>query len=152
MRKKLVLRCLAGAPLGLTISVVITLAISLAIGDGCYYPVVPELAAACGSELAAVLLQTVISMLYGALWAGASIVWEREHWSLLRQTMTHLAVCSIATLPIAYLLRWMEPTAAGIAKYFGIFFGIYLLVWLWQYGNIKRRLRQINEKMNNAGD
>lgn len=147
MNKKLAVRCMIGAPLGLAISTIITIAISLAIGDGNYYAVVPELAADCGTELKAVLLQTVSAMLYGAVWAGASLIWEQERWSLLRQTVTHLVICSIATFPIAYFLRWLEPNLAGIAKYFGIFFGIYLLVWLCQYSNIKRRIRQINEKM-----
>lgn len=147
MRKKLALRCLIGAPIGLAISTMITIGISLAISDGSYYAVVPGLAADCGSELNAVLVQAVSAMLYGAVWAGASLIWEQERWSLLRQTVTHLVICSLATLPIAYFLRWMEASFAGIAKYFGIFFGIYLLVWLWQYGNIKRRIRQINAKM-----
>ncbi len=147
MRKNLALRCLIGAPIGLAISTMITIGISLAVGDGSYYAVVPGLATDCGSEINAVLVQAVSVMLYGAVWAGASLIWEQERWSLLRQTVTHLVICSLATLPIAYFLRWMEPNFAGIAKYFGIFFGIYLLVWLWQYGNIKRRIRQINAKM-----
>lgn len=147
MKKKLVLRCLIGAPLGLAISAMITIAISLAIGDGRYYAVVPELAADCGSEINAVLVQAMSAMLYGAVWAGASLIWEQESWSLLRQTVTHLVICSLATFPIAYFLRWMEASLMGIAKYFGIFFGIYLLVWLCQYGSIRRRIRQINAKM-----
>lgn len=147
MRKKLLFRCLIGAPIGLAISTMITIIISLIIGDGRYYAVVPEFAVGCGTEINAVLLEALSAMLYGAVWAGASLIWEQESWSLLRQTATHLVICSAATFPIAYFLRWMEASFLGIVKYFGIFFGIYLLVWLWQYGNIKRRIRQINAKM-----
>lgn len=151
MRKKLLFRCLIGAPIGLAISTVITIIISLIIGDGRYYAVVPELADGCGTEINAVMLQALSAMLYGAVWAGASLIWEQERWSLLRQTATHLAVCSAATFPIAYFLRWMEASLMGIAKYFGIFFGIYLLVWLFQYSSISRRIRQINAKMQSGG-
>lgn len=151
MRKKLLFRCLIGAPIGLAISTMITIGISLAISDGSYYAVVPELADGCGTEINAVMLQALSAMLYGAVWAGASLIWEQERWSLLRQTATHLAVCSAATFPIAYFLRWMEAGLMGIAKYFGIFFGIYLLVWLFQYSSISRRIRQINAKMQSGG-
>ena len=71
MKKKILLRCLLGAPLGLAISTIITIFISYAMGDGSYYAVVPELVRDCGSEINAVALQAVCSLLYGAAWAGA---------------------------------------------------------------------------------
>ena len=72
MKRKVLLRCLIGAPLGLAISVMITIIISIIMNDGVYYAVVPELVHDCGNELNAVLLQTVLSLIYGAAWAGAS--------------------------------------------------------------------------------
>ena len=119
MKKKVILRCLLGAPIGLAISYLITVMISLAVADGSFYPVVPELIQDCGSEINAVLLQMVCSLLYGAAWAGASVIWEMESWSLLRMTVTHLAVCSLATFPIAYFMRWMAHDVSGILLYFG---------------------------------
>ncbi|HRX58380.1 MAG TPA: DUF3021 domain-containing protein [Eubacteriales bacterium] len=145
--KKLLTRCLLGAPLGLAISTVITIAISICVGDGMYYAVVPELIADSGSEINAVVIQAVLSLVYGAAWAGASIVWETEGWSLLKQTAVHLLVCSAATFPIAYFARWMPHNAKGIALYFGIFVAIYLVVWLSQYSAMKKRVKQINEKL-----
>jgi len=59
----------------------------------------------------------------------------------------HLLVCSAATFPIAYFARWMPHNAKGIALYFGIFVAIYLVVWLSQYSAIKKRVKQINEKL-----
>ena len=135
MRKKILLRCLIGAPIGLAISTLITIIISLTVGDGNYYPVVPELVSDCGNEMNAVLLQALLSLLYGAAWAGASVIWEMENWSILLQTVTHLVICSLATFPIAYFMRWMKHTASGILLYFGIFFAIYLIIWLSQYSN-----------------
>ncbi len=150
MKHKVLRACLVGALIGLFIAVWITIVISLLVGDGRYYAVVPSLAGACGSETLAVLLQTVCALLYGAAWGGASNIWQREDWSLLRQTATHLAVCSAATLPIAYLLHWMEHSLRGVLLYFAIFFGIYLMIWLIQYGIVKRRLRQINARLEAA--
>lgn len=147
MKKKLIGRCLIGAPLGVAISTLITIFISITVGDGRFYPVVPELVTDTGSEINAVVVQAVASLLYGAAWAGASLVWEQERWSLLRQTLTHLAVCSLATFPIAYFMRWMKHSAGGILLYFGVFFGIYLIIWLWQYLAIKKRIGQMNQKI-----
>lgn len=151
MKRKIFIRCLIGAPMGLALSTAITIAISLAAGDGQFYPVVPQLAQDCGGELNAVVLQAVCSLVYGAAWAGASAIWSAERWSILRQTVTHLAVCSLATFPIAYLTRWMEHTPAGILSYFGIFFGIYFFIWLSLYLSQKKRVQQINQKLKQQG-
>lgn len=147
MKKKFFLRCLIGAPIGLSISTVITIIISLFTGDGNFYPVAPGLIADCGNEINAVLLQALCSLLYGAAWAGASVIWEIDRWSILRQTVTHLIVCSLATLPIAYFMRWMNHSVTGVWSYFGIFFGIYLFIWLSQYSAMKKRVRQLNARV-----
>ena len=68
-------------------------------------------------------------------------------WSLARQTVTHLLVCSLATFPVAWLCRWMRHDAAGAALYFGIFFAVYALIWLGQYLGIRRRVREMNREI-----
>ena len=147
MKKKVILRCLLGAPIGVSISFIAAIAISAVVGDGKFYPAAPELIRNFDSELSAVIFQSVISILYGAVWGGASVIWETESWSLLKQTVTHLILCSLATLPVAYCTHWMEHSASGIIKYFIIFFGVYFFVWISQYIPIKIRLQRINEKL-----
>ena len=147
MKKKIILRSLLGAPIGLAVNYLITVLNSLIVADGSFYPVVPELIADCGSEMNAVLLQTLFSIIYGSVWGGSSVIWEAERWSLLRMTVTHLLICSIITFPVAYLMRWMPHNIMGILRYFGIFGTIYLFIWISQYQAIKRNIRQINHKM-----
>ena len=113
MKKEILKRSLFGAPLGIAIGVIITIIISLTVGDGRYYAVVPELVNDMGSEINAVILQTVLCIVYGAAWAGASVVWDAEGWSLLKMTLVHLAIASVATFPIAYFARWMPHTLGG---------------------------------------
>ena len=144
MKKKILFCCLLGAPIGLAISTIVTILISLAVSDGMFYPVVPELVADCGGELNAVMLQALCSLLYGAAWAGASLIFQREDWNLLRQTVLHLLICSLATFPIAYLTRWMHHSLGGVLLYFGTFLVLYGFVWFAQYATMKRRVRQIN--------
>ena len=62
----------------------------------------------CGSELNAVILQIILSLAYGAVWGGASVIWEKDNWSILKETIVHLVICSLATFPIAYFSRWMS--------------------------------------------
>ena len=147
MKKKILLRCLLGAPLGLAISTIITIFISYAMGDGSYYAVVPELVRDCGSEINAVALQAVCSLLYGAAWAGASMIWEADGWSLLKMTVAHLLICSLATFPVAYLMRWMDHSLSGIALYFGIFLATYAVIWITQYSAMKRKIDELNSSL-----
>lgn len=115
--KRILCRALIGAPIGLAISTAITIFSSLIYGDGNYYPVVPALVEQCGNEINAVVAQMIASLLYGAVWAGASVIWEMDDWSLLRQTVTHLLAGSIATFPVAYLMYWMKHSIAGVVVY-----------------------------------
>lgn len=58
-----------GLPLGVTIGHVISILISLRWGQGYYSPCVPEMAEVMGSEIGAVILQTVLcALLGGVLW------------------------------------------------------------------------------------
>jgi cation transport ATPase len=147
MKKQWILRSMLGAPLGLAIGYVISIIVSLVIGDGSFHAAHPQLAAALGGELKAVIVQAVVLMVYGGIWAGASTIFEQDEWSILRQTVTHLAVTSLATLPVAYTMRWMERSPKGIALYFGIFLVIYFVIWLGQYLAVRKRLAAINERV-----
>lgn len=150
MKKKVIGRCLLGAPLGVAISFLITVIISITVGDGNYYPVVPELISDFGNEINAVCIQTLCSLLYGAAFAGASVIWEIEHWSLFKMTAAHLLICSAATFPIAYFMRWMPHNLIGVVIYFFIFLVIYLVIWITQYSAIKKRIKQMNKKIRDS--
>lgn len=145
MKLKVWNRCVLGAFFGLGITTGIAISISLIIGDGTYYAVMPQLAQDFGSELNAVLVQAVVSLLYGAVWGGVSLVWEIENWGITRQTVTHLLIVSLSTLPVAYLMRWMDRNVLGILGYFGIFLMIYGVVWVCLYLGTKRRVEKLNQ-------
>ena len=147
MKKKIILRCLIGAPIGLSISFIITLIISAMINKGEFYPVVPQFTIICGNELNAVIIQSLCSLLYGAAFAGASVIWEVESWSLLKQTVLHCIVISSSTLPIAYCMYWMPHNVLGIAIYIFIFFFIYFFIWFGQYFAMKKKMQAFNDKV-----
>jgi len=149
MKKEILKRCLFGAPIGLASSTVITIMISLFVGDGVYYAVVPGFSQQMGGELNAVLLQAGLSMIYGAAWAGASVIWDAEKWSLLKMTLVHLLVTTLATFPIAYFARWMPHSTTGILLYITFFVVVYIGAWFGQYSALKKRIAAMNAKLQN---
>lgn len=154
MKKKVLLRMVFGLFSGVLMSYLITIGISLVIGDGIYYPCVPSLAEQFHNEMTAVLIQMLLSALLGAGFAGCSVIWEMEKWSLLKQTGIYFAIVSVLMLTIAYTLHWMEHSVAGFVSYFAIFFGIFAIVWLVQFCAWKNKIAAINGKIreNRASD
>lgn len=145
MKKQMIKRGLFGFPVGIAIGFVITVIISACVGDGNYYPVTPELTAAMGNELNAVILQTVLCGVMGAGFAMASIIWELDSWSLPKQSGIYFLLACILILPIAYIANWMEHSAVGFLSYVGIFVAIFIAVWLAQYLSWKRKIKKMNE-------
>ena len=86
MKKGIFVRIFVGLTVGIAISYLITIIISAAIGDGVYYPCVPSLVERYQNELVAVIVQTILSAVLGAGFSAASLIWEKDEWSLLKQT------------------------------------------------------------------
>lgn len=148
MKKKILTRGLIGFPIGIAIGVVITIIISICIGKGAFYPVRPELSETMGSELNAVILQTALCGIIGSGFAMASVIWELDSWSLIKQSGIYFLIISVIMLPIAYIANWMEHSVAGILSYAGIFVAIFIVVWLIQYFIWKSKIKKMNECIN----
>ena len=151
MKRKLILRGLFGFPVGVAIGFVITIMISVCVGDGSFYPVTPELIVTMGNELNAVILQTVLCGIMGAGFAMASVIWEMDSWSLAKQSGIYFSVACIVMLPIAYVTNWMKHTVGGVLAYVGIFVVIFLIVWLIQYSAWRRRIKKMNDSIKKSG-
>ena len=120
MKKKALIRGLIGFPGGVTICLVITIIESLIVGDGRFYACVPEFLELVGSEIMAVILQTVLAGLVGSVYGAASVIWELEGWSIAKQSGIFFAIAAVTMMPISYLLNWMEHSIAGIVSFFRV--------------------------------
>ena len=147
MKKEFARRVFVGLLGGIVISYLITIGISIAMGDGSYYPCVPSLIERFGNEVTAIIMQTVLSAVLGAGFAGSSIIWEMDEWSLLKQTSIYFGIVSVLMMTIAYICEWMEHSVKGILSYFGIFVAIFIAVWIVQYLIWKVRVSRIKEKI-----
>lgn len=146
MKKNFFFRIFMGLLGGVVISYFITLGISLVIGDGNYYPCVPSLIERFGNEVTAVIVQSVLSAILGAGFGGCSIIWEKDEWSLLKQTGIYFLIISVLMMMVAYICEWMEHSVKGVLSYFGIFFVIFVVVWVLQYLTWKVRISKIKEE------
>lgn len=108
------------------------------------FPCVPELVRVMGSEIQAVIVQTVLCALLGMVFAASSVIWEFESWSIARQTGLYFLVTSAVMMPFAYFLHWMEHSLAGFLSYLGVFAIIFILIWLFQYMIIRHNIKKIN--------
>lgn len=147
MKKLLINRIIIGLLGGIAISYLITVGISISLGDGNYYPCVPVLIERFGSEITAVVIQTILSAVLGVGFALSSLIWEKDNWSLLKQTGTYFAVVSVLMMTVAYVCEWMEHSIKGVLCYFAIFFLIFAVVWFTQFFFWKKRISKLNSKI-----
>jgi Protein of unknown function (DUF3021). len=147
MKKKIMLRCVLGFPIGVTIGQIITIMLSLIWAKGYYAPCVPELAVAMGNEINAIILQTTLCGMLGMGFSASSIIWEIEHWGITKQTGIYFLIVSAIMMPIAYFTYWMEHSVAGFLSYFGIFALIFAIVWVIQFTIGRYNIRKMNENL-----
>ena len=145
MKKKALIRGLLGFPGGVTICLVITIIESMTVGDGRFYAFVPELVELAGSEIMAVILQTVLAGLVGSIYGAASVIWDMETWSIAKQSGIFFAIAAITMMPISYLLNWMEHSVTGIISFFLIFLVIFVVIWITMYLIWRRKIQELNK-------
>ncbi|MBQ8148429.1 MAG: DUF3021 domain-containing protein [Lachnospiraceae bacterium] len=148
MKKQIILRSILGAGMGIALSYAITILISICIGDGEYYSCVPSLIEQFGTEINAVIVQLLLSAVLGAVFAGISVIWEIETWSIVKQSLIYFLIASVTMLPVAYLAHWMEHSIKGFLQYFGIYFCIFVVTWLVQYAIWRINVNKMNRKLN----
>lgn len=148
MKKKILFRSLMGAPIGVLVSLIITIIFSLCMGNGEYFPAPHELIDWCGgNETTAVIVQLICSLLVGAIGGGSSVIWEIEKWSLLKQTLVHLAVIAVPFFGIGYVMNWMPHYLYGALGYVGGFILVYVVMWCSIYFSIRAKIKKMNKQL-----
>lgn len=147
MLKKIISLGSFGFISGVFIGYLISIVTSLVWGDGYYLPVMTSFAEAFKNEISAVTLQFILFGILGSAFSVGSLVWEIENWSILKQTLIHFCISSVAMLPIAYICQWMEHSISGFLSYMLIFIILYAAIWFIQYNIWKKKITEINKKL-----
>ncbi len=145
MKKQIVVRALLSMPWALALGMAIIVIVSLIEDTGELIVAAPQLLDRWG-EVNAFVMQCAATMLYGAVWAAASVVWDTD-WPLLKQTLVHLLCCAGSALPIAWAMWWMPHSWSGLGQYLLMFACIYVCIWTMQYLQMRARVKALNERL-----
>ncbi|MBR3503317.1 MAG: DUF3021 domain-containing protein [Clostridia bacterium] len=125
--------------------------VGVAVGVMFYLPARPDGFLAHEENRHALLLYFLFSGLYGGLNMGSSALYSIENWSILRCTLTHLAICVGSTIVFfcgMILLGWMSVPSAPVCALAGAaFVFVYAMIWLGQYLAYRRQVKKMNAKL-----
>lgn len=148
MKKEFMKRALLGFPLGIAMGQVVSIMVSFIFANGYYGAVHPDLIVTLGSEINAVIVQTFLYGVIGFIYAGTSVVWEKDSWSLTKQTLVALSVYAITMVPIAYILKWIQPNWGDTLLFLSVFIVIFIVIWSGIFLYTKKSVAQMNAKLN----
>ena len=131
----------------------IAIVISLCIGDGKFYATSPDFALRFSSEIKAVIFQFFCLGLFGVVVKLASFVWDKERWSLLKQTAIHFCIIFFTLTPLGFICDWLPPPINNsfwwgtIISWCIEFIAIYIFIWLIIYISNYIKIVKINKKL-----
>ncbi|NJD01579.1 MAG: DUF3021 domain-containing protein [Ruminiclostridium sp.] len=146
MIKKAGIRAAHGFAYGVLAGQIVMILISLSLEDGKFFQFVPKLRALFNNEIEAVIAQTVLTGIIGTVFAAASLVFEIEKWSILKQCVIHFLITAAFWVPIAYLF-WLPQNIQSIIICFAGFLVTYVINWLIQYFISRNDVKKINAKI-----
>ena len=147
MKKKVLFRSLFGLLSGVALGQLIAIVISAIKGDGSFYAVIPELVNDFGGEQSAVIVQTILLGVSGAIVGAASVIWELDRWGLTKQTGAHFCLFAIPFTIVAYVLYWVPRSVGGVAASVIVLVVIYAAIWCGAYFSAKRKIQKINVQL-----
>ena len=106
----------------------------------------PELSEEFG-YVTAVILQTVISGLVGAIIFSGTMVFYSEGFGITSATFIHMGITLVTMLPMANFLWWTGRTLEGTMVFLGMILIMYLLVWTSVYTSYRIQIQRINESL-----
>lgn len=147
MSKKMIWLGFSGFFVGIAIGYVIAIIQSFIVNNGNFYPVSPDFADVCGTQLNATIIQFVLTGILGSIIAISSVLFDINKLNLLIQTVLHFLITTTATSFVAFICRWIPYSAAGVIIWFAIFFIIYAAIWTTYMIIAKKHISQINKNL-----
>ncbi len=95
--------------------------------------------------------ETMFYLLIGGLQGmsamGFTVVYEIEHWSILRCTVTHFIITAGGYFTMGYLQGWLIPGEMFAHIMIIAFVIAYFIIWLVQYLISLHKIRKMNEDL-----
>ena len=93
------------------------------------------------------ILYYAVGCLQGAIAMGATVVYEIEHWSILRATVTHFVLTFAAYFLMGYVQGWLVFGSLVFWVTTGCMVVAYIIIWLVNYFSYKRTIRRMNRDL-----
>ena len=140
----IVKRAAIGFLVGMAVGDVI--AFACATASGASSPFVSEaLLARAGNEVDALLMQTVLSGVIGAIDFAAVGLYDLESWGLLKTAVVHYLICVAAFVPVALFLGWIDFDAVALGVTASALAVGYAVIWAIMYARYKVEVNELNE-------
>ncbi|MGO3732609.1 MAG: DUF3021 domain-containing protein [Vagococcus sp.] len=145
--KKILKRIINGIPLGVFIGLIISYVISLLLDFGIYYPAPPNFTNRFETELNALGVSIILWGLIGVMFSVASLIYERDDWSILKQTVLHFCTMYIGMISFGLLAGWFTSSLKELMVVTLIFVFIYLIIWLVSMLKARRTINSVNKQL-----
>ena len=99
----------------------------------------------------AMLLQTVLPGLYGALTMGFTVLYDADRLPLAAATGLHCAICIVPFVPLSLFLCWFDSVSALLIM-IGFQFAAFFVIWLAMYLSYRREVRKLNEMQKHSSN
>lgn len=131
IKKELIKRFVLGAPFGLLLTQLITV-----------FSVMGHKTVTL--DVDSYIVSVVASLILGGYLCAASIVYNVERWSIIRQTGIHL-ILMLPFFVVAYYLGWLPISLNGLLLYIAIWLSVYAVLWNIIRIYYKNEARKLNE-------
>ena len=132
-----------GFIMGMLIGVFMLLIISYAQTGG--KTLIPEyLITKAGNEANALMLQMIVSGIYGAICMAGVALYGIESWGLLKTPIIHYLICTVSFIFIGSFMGWISLNAADVGIVAGGFAVVYFIIWLIMYIRYRSEVDELN--------
>ena len=101
----------------------------------------------------ALVIQAVVSGIYGGLVIGATVAYDVEKWSVLKSTAVHCIITLVLYYATGFLLHWFLITdIVEILIMLGVFVVVYTSIWFINYIRYKSDIKEFNEELQKLKD
>ena len=139
-------KAFARIPLGFASTVFVVALIQICIAQNGGSTVTERFASFFAVKDAAVLTQLLLAGAIGAAFSGASVVYDLERWSFLRQGIVYFVITAAVWVPVL-LICWTPMPKEGILFSSLGWTGTYAITWGIQYAVYRNRIRDLNRKI-----
>ena len=138
------------AAIGFIVGVAIGNVISLVTG-GPAHMATDRALSMTGSVAKALILQSVIEGLMGAVNFAGVALYEAESLNLVKATLFHFLIVLGTYFPTAFFLGWIRPGVLDVAIMTLIMAAAFFLIWLIFYLIYKKQTKELNELQEKYG-